>query len=282
MPEKNLSIATWNVNSIRSRLQHLLDWLRSGTAPDIICLQELKVEEAAFPAMEIEELGYNLAIHGQKTYNGVAILSKFRLEDVMRGLPGNEGDEQARYIEALADTGAGMVRVASVYVPNGQAVDSDKFQYKMRFFDLLKARLEVLRGYDEITVIGGDYNVAPQTLDVYDPISLEGTVCFHPYEREKLRAILNLGYYDAFRVCSPEKQQFSWWDYRGNGWKMNKGLRIDHLLLSPKAVDCMSGCDTLTAMRDADKASDHAPVVGQFKVRENSGLLFAAHAGHAL
>lgn len=275
MTEHRITIATWNVNSIRSRLQHLLDWLRSDSAPDIVCLQELKVEDMGFPAMEIEELGYNLAIHGQKTYNGVAILSKFPLEDVMRGLPGNGEDEQARYIEALACVGGDVVRVASVYVPNGQAVDSDKFQYKMRFLDLLKARLETLRGYDEVTVVGGDYNVAPQALDVYDPISLEGTVCYHPRERERLRAILNLGYYDAFRVCSPEKQQFSWWDYRGNGWKMNKGLRIDHLLLSPKAVDRMDGCDTLTTMRDADKASDHAPVVCGFKLKEKAGL-FAA------
>lgn len=275
MTEKTLSIATWNVNSIRSRLQHLLEWLRSDNAPDVVCLQELKVEDAIFPAMEIEELGYNIAIHGQKTYNGVAILSKYPLDDVMRGLPGNEDDPQARYIEALVCVDDSVLRVASVYVPNGQAVDSDKFAYKMRFFDLLKARMDVLRGYDEITVIGGDYNVAPTPLDVYDPASLEGTVCFHPREREKLRSILNLGYYDAFRVCTPDKQQFSWWDYRGNGWKMNKGLRIDHLLLSPKAVDCMAGCDTLADMRGAEKASDHAPVVGQFRISKKTGL-FAA------
>jgi exodeoxyribonuclease III len=275
MTTTTLSIATWNVNSIRSRLHHLLDWLRSDNAPDVVCLQELKVEDAIFPAMEIEELGYNIAIHGQKTYNGVAILSKYPLEDVLRGLPGNEEDEQARYIEALVCVNDSVVRVASVYVPNGQAVDSDKFQYKMRFYDLLKARLDTLRGFDEVTVIGGDYNVAPQNIDVYDPASLEGTVCFHPREREKLRNILNSGYYDAFRICEPEKQQFSWWDYRGNGWKMNKGLRIDHLLLSPKAVDCMNGCDTLSDMRDAEKASDHAPVVGTFTLKAKTGL-FAA------
>lgn len=275
MTARTISIATWNVNSIRSRLQHLLEWLRSDNAPDIVCLQELKVEDSIFPAMEIEELGYNIATHGQKTYNGVAILSKFPLEDVLRGLPGNEEDEQARYIEALACVDDAVVRVASVYVPNGQAVDSDKFAYKMRFYDLLKARLDMLRSYDEVTVIGGDYNVAPDAIDVYDPASLEGTICFHPKEREKLRHILNSGYYDAFRVCSPAKQQFSWWDYRGNGWKMNKGLRIDHLLLSPKAVDCMGECDTITDMRGAEKASDHAPVVGYFSVEKKSGL-FAA------
>lgn len=270
-----LSIATWNVNSIRSRLQHLLGWLRSENAPDIVLLQELKVENESFPAMEIEELGYNIAIHGQKTYNGVGILSKYPLDEVVRGLPGNEDDDHSRYIEALACVGESVVRVASVYVPNGQAVDSDKFAYKMRFFDLLKLRLETLREYEEITVIGGDYNVAPYPIDVYDPARLDGTVCYHPREREKIRTILNMGYYDAFRACCPEKQEFSWWDYRGASWKMNLGMRIDHLLLSPIAVDRVISCETLVDMRNAEKASDHAPVICTLDVAQRTKL-FAA------
>lgn len=270
-----LSIATWNVNSVRSRLPHLLEWLRSDNAPDVVGLQELKVEDHGFPLMEIEELGYNVATHGQKTYNGVAILSKYPLDDVRRGLPGNEDDEQARYIEAVVCAGENVVRVASVYVPNGQAVDSDKFAYKMRFFDLLGQRLDTLRGYNEITVIGGDYNVAPYALDVYDPKRLDGTVCYHPREREKIRSIFHSGYYDAFRTLYPERQEFSWWDYRGASWKANQGLRIDHLLLSPHAVDRLQTCETLVDMRGAEKASDHAPVVCTLDVSVKKGL-FAA------
>lgn len=275
MTQNSLSIATWNVNSIRSRLQHLLEWLRSDKAPDIVCLQELKVEDHGFPAMEIEELGYNIAIHGQKSYNGVGILSKYSLEDVVRGLPGNDGDDHARYIEALACVNSTVVRVASVYVPNGQAVDSDKFAYKMRFFDLLKARMAHLLTLDEMTVIGGDYNIAPYPIDVYDPAKLDGTVCYHPLERDKIRTIMHLGYYDAFRTLHPEKQEFSWWDYRGASWKMNQGMRIDHLLLSPPAVDRLNICGTLLDMRAAEKASDHTPVICTLDVRQKAGL-FAA------
>ena len=261
MSISTVRIATWNVNSIRSRLHHLLDWLQGENAPEIICLQELKVEDASFPAMEIEALGYNIAIHGQKSYNGVGILSKFPLQDVVCGLPDNAGDDQARYIEALACADDKVLRVASVYVPNGNAVDSDKFQHKMRFFDALQTRMATLLDLEEITVIGGDYNIAPYPIDVYDPKKLDGTVCYHPLEREKIRKILHLGYYDAFRIEHPQKQEFSWWDYRAASWKMNHGMRIDHLLLSPMAVDCLVGCETLLDMRAAEKASDHAPVV---------------------
>lgn len=275
MTEKTVSIATWNVNSIRSRLQHLLDWLRSENAPDIVLLQELKVEDHSFPNIEIEELGYNIAKHGQKTYNGVAILSKYPMEDVLCGLPGNEDDPQARYIEALICADEHVVRVASVYVPNGNAVGSEKFAYKMGFFDLLKARMDTLLGYHEHTVIGGDYNIAPLPIDVYDPQKLDGTVCYHHDEREKIRAIMHSGYYDAFRTLHPEKQEFSWWDYRGGSWKMNHGLRIDHLLLSSLAVDNLKTCETLVDMRAAEKASDHTPVVCTLNIAKKSGL-FAA------
>lgn len=271
----SISIATWNVNSIRSRLPHLLEWLRSDNAPDVVGLQELKCEDHGFPFMEIEELGYNIVTQGQKTYNGVAILSKFPLEDVVRGLPGNEEDEQARYIEALVCAGENVVRVASVYVPNGQAVDSDKFAYKMRFFDLLKQRLDTLCSYGEFTVIGGDYNIAPYPIDVFDHKKLDGTVCYHPREREKIRTILHSGYYDAFRCKHPEQQEFSWWDYRGSSWKANQGLRIDHLLLSPQAIDRLQSCETLVDMRGAEKASDHAPVICTLDITAKKGL-FAA------
>ena len=270
-----LSIATWNVNSIRPRLQQLIDWLRSEQAPDIVLLQEIKVVTEQLPAMEIEELGYNLAVHGQKTYNGVAILSKYPLEDVITALPGDETDEQARYIEALACVNDGVVRVASIYVPNGQSPDSDKFQYKMAFFERLRAHVQTLLAHEEMLVLGGDYNVAPQGLDVYNPKSLEGTVCFHPKEREQLRRITNLGLYDAYRSQHPDKQQFSWWDYRGNGFKQGKGLRIDHLLLSPQAADTLETCEILEDIRALEQPSDHAPVQCSLNIHAKQ-TLFAA------
>lgn len=274
-----IHIATWNVNSIKSRLPHVLAWLKDA-APDIVLLQELKCVDEAFPAMEIEELGYNTATFGEKTYNGVAILSKLPLDDIRKGLPGNDDDTQARYIEAVVSLPKGKaMRVASVYVPNGQAVDSDKFVYKMAFLERLKTHLDGLREYEEMLVVGGDYNVALTPSDVYDPKGLDGTVCYHPEERKRLRAILNSGMYDAFRLihspslppanggsggetCCP----FTWWDYRGGSWQMNKGMRIDYLLLSAQAADKLTDCTIARNLRDAEKASDHVPVVGSFGV----------------
>jgi len=255
-----LNIAAWNVNSVKSRLHLLLPWLKDA-APDIVLLQETKVVDEGFPRMEIEDLGYNLAIHGQKTYNGVAILSKLPLDDVRIGLAGEESDDQARYIEAVASTRAGAVRVASVYVPNGQSPDSDKFQYKLRFFARLRAHAAALLALEEPLVLGGDYNVAPYPLDVYDPMRLDGTVCYHPLEREQLRALLNMGLYDAFRLQHPFQQSFSWWDFRTGGFETGKGLRIDHLLLSPAAADRLQHCEVLQALRAGERPSDHAPVL---------------------
>lgn len=255
-----ITIATFNVNSVKARLANLLAWL-DETKTDIVLLQELKCVDEAFPAMEIEERGYNIALHGQKTYNGVAILSKFPLADITRGLAGDESDEQARYIEAVASVPGGAVRVASAYVPNGQDVASDKFPYKLKFFERLRAHWEQRLAYHEIAVLGGDFNCAPSPIDVYDPRALDGTVCYHPAERERLRGLFNLGLYDAFRVLHPEKQQFSWWDYRGNGYERGHGLRIDHLLLSAHAVDQLTACVIDEIPRQQDKPSDHAPVI---------------------
>ena len=256
----SFSIATFNINSVKARLPNLLAWLDSAR-PDIVLLQELKCVNEAFPAMEIEERGYNLALHGQKTYNGVAILSKVPLDDVVRGLPEGEGDDQARYIEAVASVPGGADRVASVYVPNGQAVDSDKFPYKLKFFERLRTHWQRLLPLHEIAILGGDFNCAPAPIDVYDPRALDGTVCYHPAERERLRALTNLGFYDAFRVMHPTKQQFSWWDYRANGYERGHGLRIDHLLLSPLAADRLADCIIDEAPRAQEKPSDHTPVV---------------------
>lgn len=260
-----LKIATWNVNSIRIRITHLLDWLRAD-APDIVLLQELKVMNDGFPYMEIEELGYNVAVHGQKTYNGVAILSKLPLSDISTTLSGEDSDQEARYIEAVASGNGYALRVASVYVPNGQSPDSDKFQYKLRFFERLRKHIKSLLPLEEICVIGGDYNVAPEAIDVYDPKGLDGTTCFHPLERQAFRAIEHLGVYDAFRILHPGKQVFTWWDYRGNGFEAGKGMRIDHLLLSPQAADTLKACDMAANLRSLDKPSDHIPVVGELNI----------------
>lgn len=259
---KTVSIATFNVNSIKARLPNILAWLDEAK-PDIALLQELKCVNDAFPAMEIEERGYNLALHGQKTYNGVAILSKFPLEDVTRGLAGDDSDEQARYIEAVVNLPGSAMRVASAYVPNGQDVTSDKFPYKLKFLDRLRAHWAERLTYHEVAVLGGDFNVAPSPIDVYDHAALDGTVCYHPAEREKLRALTHLGFYDAFRVMNPAAQQFSWWDYRSDGYGRGHGLRIDHLLLSPHAVDRLTACIIDETPRQQEKPSDHAPVVAR-------------------
>ena len=255
-----ISIATFNVNSIKARLPNLLAWL-DDAKPDIVLLQELKCVDEAFPAMEIEERGYNIASHGQKTYNGVAILSKFPLDDISRGLAGDDADAQARYIEAVVSIQGAALRVASAYVPNGQDVTSDKFPYKLKFLERLRAHWAERLTYNEIAVLGGDFNVAPEPIDVYDPASLDGTVCYHPLERERLSALMHLGFYDAFRTLNPTTQQFSWWDYRGGGYQRGHGMRIDHLLLSALAVDRLERCIIDETPRAQEKPSDHAPVM---------------------
>ncbi len=261
-----VTIATWNVNSIKPRLEHLTNWLReSGT--DIVLLQETKTVDDAFPAMEIEDAGYNILIHGQKTYNGVAILSKHPLELERKGLPGEPEDEQARYIEAIVSLPENKaIRVASVYVPNGQSPDSDKFQYKMRFFNRLRTHAKSVLAYDEPLVIGGDYNVGPDSLSVYDPARLDGTVCYHPEERRQFRGLENLGLYDAFRLKEPNKAGFSWWDYRGGMYQKGQGYRIDHLLLNGSATDALQDCWVDESPRRLEKPSDHTPVVAKLAV----------------
>lgn len=258
-----VSVVTWNLNSIRSRITHLLAFMEDQK-PDILLLQEIKLETDAFPYMEIEERGYNCAVYGQRTYNGVAILSKYPLDDITKGLPGNADDEQARYIEAVTSVDGRVMRVASVYVPNGQSVDSDKFPYKLRFLDRLKSHAERLLSYEEPLVIGGDYNVSPFPLDVVSHDKQDGAICYHPEERARLRAMMNLGLYDGWRLKHPNTKEFSWWDYRAGCFEHDQGLRIDHLLVSPEAADRLQDCQILRAERAKEKPSDHAPVIGYF------------------
>jgi exodeoxyribonuclease-3 len=254
-----MKITTWNVNSVRPRLQHLLDFLQQEQ-PDILCLQELKCERDKFPFMEVEELGYQCAVHGQKTYNGVAILSKYQLDDVITTFDNNPDETQARYIEAVVNLPHGAMRVASIYVPNGQDPQSEKFTYKLAFLDALQNHIHTILGYREVLVLGGDYNIAPEPMDVYDPKSWDGQVCFHPEERKRFRTLQHLGLYDAWRTKHPHDTAYSWWDYRGDSFRFDKGLRIDHLLLSPEATDKMTDAIIHRNTRDQEKPSDHAPV----------------------
>ena len=253
-----MKIATWNVNSIRSRLDHVLAWLKTNPV-DALLLQEIKCVNDQFPKEPIEDAGYNLAVFGQKTYNGVAILSKHPIEDVQENIPGFE-DEQSRYIEAVINN----KRIASVYVPNGSEVGSEKYDYKLSFLEAFYNHLKTLYDYDEQVIIGGDYNIAPTNMDVYDPkIWHDRVLCSVP-ERRAWQKILNIGYVDALRALHPDKQQFTWWDYRKNSYENNLGLRIDHFLVSPQAADSMKDVYTDEEPRKQQKASDHIPVIIEF------------------
>ena len=260
-----LSIVSWNVNSIRSRLPHLIEFIKAYN-PDVICLQETKVTNDIFPNLEIEDLGYNIAINGQKSYNGVAILSKYQLDDVVISLDDNSDDEQARYIEAVISVGSHAIRVISAYIPNGQALDSNKFIYKMNWLNRFNKRLQQLLSYEEVLVVSGDYNIAPQPIDVYDPKHLHGQICFSLKEREQFYALENIGLYDAYRILHPTTQEYSWWDYRGSGFRHDKGMRIDHHMISTEAVDKLVSCKIISDERGKEKPSDHAPVVLELDV----------------
>ena len=250
-----MKFATWNVNSIKVRLPHLLTWLGEA-APDVVLLQEIKTVEEKFPELEIGDAGYNCAVLGQKTYNGVAILSKRPIEDITRGLPGNEDDEQARYIEAVISG----VRVASIYLPNGNPVDSEKFPYKLAWMDHLVAHAATLLAHEDAVVLGGDYNIIPADGDVYDPDRWRDDALCHPDARARFRAILNSGYTEAFRALHAETGLYSFWDYQKGRWQRDEGLRIDHLLLSPEAADRLEACEIDRDPRGQPKASDHTPV----------------------
>jgi exodeoxyribonuclease-3 len=253
-----LIIATWNVNSVRQRLPHLLDYLKE-TAPDALCLQEIKCQEDAFPRGEIEALGYNVEIHGQKTFNGVAILAK-RPFEVARGLPGDETDEQARYLEAVIPVEKGVVRVASLYLPNGNPIGTEKYTYKLAFMDRLIRHARKLLEYEEPLVIAGDYNVIPEPRDAAHPEAWVNDALFLPATRAKFNELIALGLTEALRATTDAGGLYTFWDYQAGAWQRNNGIRIDHLLLSPQAADLLRSATIDKAMRGKEKASDHVPV----------------------
>ncbi len=249
-----MKLASWNVNSLNVRLPHVLDWLRSQQ-PDALCLQELKLEDAKFPLAAIEDAGYHAVFDGQKTYNGVAILSRSRPEDVSKGMPGF-ADEQKRVIAATVNG----LRVICIYVPNGQSLESDKYQYKLRWLEALAGYMkQQIADYGEVALLG-DYNIAPEDRDVHDPKAWEGQVLCSAPERAALQKLMALGLKDSFRLFEQPDKSYSWWDYRMNGFRRNLGLRIDHILLTdPVAARCESAAIDL-APRKLERPSDHAPV----------------------
>jgi exodeoxyribonuclease-3 len=257
----SLKIATWNVNSLRVRLPHVLQWIMNEK-PDVLALQEIKMLTEGFPLQEIQAAGYESIVNGQKTYNGVAILCKKELysqTNVIMEIPELD-DPQRRILAATIDD----IRILNLYVPNGESVTSEKYQYKLKWLDHLKRFLQKELAEHPRMIILGDFNIAPDNADVYDPAALAGKVLFSDLERAEFQAMLKLGFHDCFRLTSQAEKTFSWWDYRVNAFKRNMGLRIDHILASAPLVQHCHLCVIDKAPREWERPSDHAPVIAEF------------------
>jgi exodeoxyribonuclease-3 len=258
-----MKIATWNVNSLNVRLPQVLDWLRARQ-PDILALQETKLTDADFPTLDIAEAGYQAVFSGQKTYNGVATLSHLPAREIVTELPGLD-DPQRRVLGATI----GDTRILNLYVPNGQAVGSDKYAYKLAWLDRLAVWLEIeLSRYPRLVALG-DFNIAPEDRDVHDPEAWAGQVLCSEPERAAFRRLLDLGLNDAFRLFPREEQSFSWWDYRAAAFRRNLGLRIDHILVSPALARACASCQVDKAPRRLERPSDHAPVIAEFEITDS-------------
>jgi len=254
-----MRIATWNVNSIKQRIDNLAAWLRERQ-PDIVCLQETKCVDDGFPREPLEALGYNVAVHGQKTFNGVAILSKLAFDEVTPRLPGDTEDDHARFLEAVVSTERGALRVASIYLPNGNPINTPKYDYKIkwmkRLLDYAQERLEL----EEPLILAGDYNAIPAEADVHDPALWRNDALFLPETRTRWRALTHLGLTDAIRATTDDEGLYTFWDYQAGAWQKNNGIRIDHLLLSPQAADRLVTAGIDKHVRAWEKPSDHVPV----------------------
>ena len=257
-----MRITTWNVNSIKQRLPHLLAFLDEAR-PDVVCLQELKCQDEAFPRAEVEGAGYAVETIGQKAYNGVALLARapLAMTQVLRGLPGDADDVQARYIEALViGEGTAPVRVASIYLPNGNPAPGPKYEYKLGFFERLTRHASRLLETEDAIVLAGDYNVIPMPEDAANPEAWLADALFLPKSRRAYRALMAQGYTDAVRACDPRAGLYTFWDYQAGCWQKNLGIRIDHLLLSPQGADRLVSASVQKHLRGLDKPSDHVPV----------------------
>jgi exodeoxyribonuclease-3 len=264
-----MRIATWNVNSVNARIETVIRWFEEAK-PDVACLQEIKCVDEKFPTEAFERIGYNVATHGQKTYNGVALVSKTPLEDVTRGLPsfedpGAEGDDHARYIEAVV-SGPTPVRVASIYLPNGNPVATEKFGYKLAWMGRLQRHAANLLALEEPFALLGDYNVIPEPRDAAFPANWEGDALFQPQTRAAFRALKNLGLTEAYLQADGAPEAYTFWDYQAGAWERNNGIRIDHALLSPQAADLLTGVSIHRHVRAWPKPSDHVPVVVELDV----------------
>lgn len=254
-----MRIATWNVNSINARLETVLRWTREAQ-PDVLCFQELKCVDEKFPREPFESLGYNVEVHGQKAYNGVALLSKFPIEDVRRGLPEGDGDDHARYIEGVI-SGPRPVRVASLYLPNGNPIGTEKFAYKLRWMTRLYAHASHLLELEEALALVGDYNVIPEPEDADKPERWTDDALFQPESRAAFRALKWLGLTDSHLEVGENPHQYTFWDYFRNAYERDHGIRIDHVMLSPQAADHLVSSVVHKAVRGWEKPSDHVPVV---------------------
>lgn len=253
-----MKIATFNINGIKARAEALPAWLRAAE-PDVVLLQEIKSTDEAFPQEVLDGLGYTVHTHGQKSFNGVAILSRLPLEDVTRGLPGDESDDQARWIEATV-IGTRAVRICGLYLPNGNPAPGPKYDYKLAWMARMQARVDTLLRSEEPLVFAGDYNVIPQDEDAAKPESWRADALALPETRAAFRRLLHLGLTDAFRARVPGPGQYSFWDYQAGAWQKNNGIRIDHLLLSPQAADLLRDAGIDKEVRAGEKPSDHVPV----------------------
>ena len=254
-----MKIATWNINGVKARLEAALSWLASAR-PDVACLQEIKSVDEGFPRGAFEDLGYQVATHGQKGFNGVALLSRTGFDEVRRGLPGNDSDEQARYIEADVAGERGLITVASIYLPNGNPIGTDKFANKLAWMERLEAHARRLLTLEMPLVLAGDYNVIPEPIDARRPAAWTGDALFQPESRTAWRRLVALGLTDAVRACYPGDDLYTFWDYQAGAWQKNDGIRIDHLLLSPQATDRLVAAGIDREVRGGEKPSDHVPV----------------------
>ena len=253
-----MKIVTWNINGVKARIETAVAWLKHGN-PDVVCFQEIKSVDEGFPALEFQALGYNVATHGQKGFNGVAILSKSPLEDIRRGLPGDEADVQARYIEATVIGGSEAVRVGCLYLPNGNPLGSEKFRYKLAWMARLEAHARALLVDEMPLVLAGDYNVIPMPEDAKRPEAWAGDALFQPESRAAYRRLIQLGLTDGLRAGLPEPGTYTFWDYQAGAFQKDDGIRIDHLLLSPQAADRMTHGGVAKEARAMEKPSDHTP-----------------------
>jgi exodeoxyribonuclease-3 len=261
-----MKIVTWNINGVRARIDNLLHWLKEAD-PDIVCLQEIKTLDEGFPRLEVEALGYNVETLGQKGFNGVAILSKLRFDEVNRGLPGDDADDHARFLEGVFSTDRGALRVVSLYLPNGNPVDdARKFGYKLAWMERLQRWASERLELEEPLVMAGDYNVIPEPVDARFPENWTGDALFQPETRQAFRRLLNIGFTEAVRATTEAAGVYTFWDYQAGAWQKDNGIRIDHLLLSPEAANLLAATSIDKHVRAWEKPSDHVPVAVELRL----------------